>query len=317
MKILINNQIDSNVWNSYVKNNTFYRFEWLDIIQNTYNLEPYYLILNDGDKFALLPAFKVKNKLISLPYTYIVGFLSNSEELLNKLKEYINKNSLIVQYKYLSNTIKDTSTVTAIIYADSSDLFWKKISSNMRNQIRKSQQYKLVLKKEESVNNFYDIYSKKMHTLGTPIHSKHFFKNILKSIKNSYVFTVLYEEKAVASMFCIITNDITTNQKALNITWAATDSSYDKYYTNYFLYYEVIKKFIDEGISSIDLGTCKVDSSQYKFKNKWKPTFYSIEQYNGKDYKNNKKMILISNLWKKLPLSVANYLGPKLRKYLV
>lgn len=318
MKILINDQIDPTVWNDIVKNNIYHRFEWLKIIKDVYGLEPFYIMVYEDKRFALLPSFKIKNKLVSMPFLYIVGYLSNCDDLLTELQSFIKSKSLEVQYKYITQETKESSTLTAIININEKELFWKSLSSNMRNQIRKSQKNKFKVKRESSVDNFYDIYSKKMHILGTPVHSKDFFKKIIDSFTDAYIFTVFLDELPLGSLFCMSTNDfIDRNKKTLCLMSAATKSEYDRYYPNYFLYFEVINLFIEKGVNSIDLGTCKIDSPQYLFKKKWRPEFYTVAQKNGKqDYKDNKKLVIMSQIWKKMPFPVANYLGPKFRKYL-
>jgi len=158
MEILINDKIEKNLWNKFSGANTFHKFEWIEIINSSYKLEPYYIIAYQNEDFALLPAFKIRNNLISMPYLNMVGFLSNSEYMLKTLKEFIKSRSLKVYYKYATPNIHDNSTVTAMLKVDNIDSLWKNLSSKMRNQIRKSLKNNLKIRKENDINNFYDYY---------------------------------------------------------------------------------------------------------------------------------------------------------------
>ena len=88
-------------------------------------------------------------------------------------------------------------------------------------------------------------------------------------------------------------------------------------YANYFAYLSVIRDAAGRGIDRIDLGTSLYGSSQYTFKRKWRPAFFSIRQVGGGGpYKESKVLRMASRLWRHTPLWFANAAGPHLRKYL-
>jgi serine/alanine adding enzyme len=106
----------------------------------------------------------------------------------------------------------------------------------------------------------------------------------------------------------------------LYVPSAAAYVSALKYCPNHALYWEVIKKACEEGRRYFDFGRSKIDSNTFKFKKQWVPTPTSLywqyhlghlEKLPSIDPSNPKYKLFIS-LWRRLPLSVANYFGPKL-----
>ncbi len=51
--ILLNNHIDPTRWNELSNNQIFFRYELLYVIQNTYHLEPCFVLCSLGDNFMI------------------------------------------------------------------------------------------------------------------------------------------------------------------------------------------------------------------------------------------------------------------------
>ena len=70
----------------------------------------------------------------------------------------------------------------------------------------------------------------------------------------------------------------------------------------------------EKNLKFFDLGRSTYNETTYHFKKKFRPKFYKI---NSKiNYSSSNKLQIASNIWCKLPLCVANFIGPKVRKYL-
>jgi lipid II:glycine glycyltransferase (peptidoglycan interpeptide bridge formation enzyme) len=108
----------------------------------------------------------------------------------------------------------------------------------------------------------------------------------------------------------------------LYVPSAAAYRSALKYCPNHGLYWEVIRKGCEEEYSYLDFGRSKIDSNTYKFKKQWVPDPTQLKwQYHLARAKEipainpaSPKYRLFINIWKKLPLSAANYLGPRIIK---
>lgn len=309
MKILLNTQIENDQWNRTINNSALLRFEWSRIIQETYALEPYFALTQEGDLFAVIGAFKTSKGYISLPFLSYSGFYTNNEDTLKSLKSFLQNNTIEIDARNKIALTENPHYVTSVIEVRSMDGLWKNLSTNMRNQIRKSQTYGFETK---LMNTFsqeaYMLYAKAMHRLGTPVHKKLFFEKILKYIPESIVIGIYDKEKMIGFMLCVFDGE------TLYDLFAATDTEYNQYYANYFLYYEALKLVNEKGLIYFDMGRSTYGSSVHKFKQKWKPTDYSITSLLS--YNKSGSMGLISQLWQKLPFAITLWLGPKLRKYL-
>ncbi len=307
VNIKINNQIDKNIWNSLVNDKIFFRFEWFYIIQDSYQLKPYFILMQKGDNFALIASFKTTKGYISLPFVSYSGYFFNDKEMAKELKKYLIKEGVEIDSRDLLKIEAKEGYVNPIVTINSFEEFWKNISSNTRNQFKKSQKNSFIFEKEENIENFYKLYSLGMRNLGTPAHSKKYFNKLMEYLPYC-IFTIYDNDNAIGSMFCLKDNE------TLAVLYAYTLPSYSKQYANYFLYLNAIKWLSNQGLKYLDMGRSTYNEGTYHFKKKFKPTFYAI---NSKiNYNKNAKLLLASKIWKRLPLSVANLISPKIRKYL-
>jgi len=308
VNILINEQIDLTLWNKFAENKTFFRYEWMFIIKDSYKLEPYFVLFYEDNKFALIASFKTAKGYISLPFVSYSGFLSNDENMLTSLKTYLKDKSIEIDSRDLLDKKNITSGyVDAILKIDDYKGFWKHISTNFRTQLRKSEKMGYTFSTKFDIDRFYDIYSLGMRNLGTPVHKKEYLEQIAKYFSVN-IFTVLKNNKAVGTMFCINDDD------TLSVLYAYVLPMYGKEYANYFQYLNAVKWMTEHNLSYLDMGRSTYGNGTFNFKNKFKPKFYTIRS--KINYSSNDKLQKISKLWSKLPLFIANFIGPKIRKFL-
>ena len=87
---------------------------------------------------------------------------------------------------------------------------------------------------------------------------------------------------------------------------------------NEFLYWNAIKWASSSGARELDLGRCSVDSGTYRFKMQWNPEvrplfwYYWLASGTALPDLNpsNPKYALAIRCWKRMPVAVANRLGP-------
>jgi hypothetical protein len=93
-------------------------------------------------------------------------------------------------------------------------------------------------------------------------------------------------------------------------------------YPNYLLYWHAIEKAASAGVARFDLGRSRPASNTYLFKSKWPGTDREVPHcYFGSSAvptlnRVREKTTLLQRTWKHLPLTLANWLGPKLRDQL-
>jgi hypothetical protein len=151
MNIFINDKIDSNLWNKFINNKIFFRYEWLYIIQNTYKLEPYFILCYQDEKFALIASFKTSKGYISLPFVSYSGFCSNDEYILKQLDN--NENITIVE------TSEETALYTKATLSNDNievKIFEKIIEEKQKNYKSMSINYRLERLPYETRKDLFD-----------------------------------------------------------------------------------------------------------------------------------------------------------------
>ncbi|MFA5792095.1 MAG: GNAT family N-acetyltransferase [Candidatus Paceibacterota bacterium] len=334
------NDENSNLWNNFILNHDdasySHLYEWKKILEESYSLNTKCLgVLNNNDLVAVLPVSVIKlpfNSSIgcSLPYLGYTGLLKNEKCLTYQLDDVFQSISKDLKIKSLEvrridHRVKESetgiSTLKLLLPSDSS-ILWENLNSKVRNQIRKAQKSGLTAEwGVEQLDQFYNIYAKNMHDLGTPVHSKKFFNKIIFYLKEKVdILCIRKDNKVIASMFLI------KFRECLSDPWASSNKEYLSYCPNMLLYWEALKYGCENGFTEFDFGRSHIDAGTYKFKTQWgaKPIpliydLYSID--NGKrestisTYR-GKKAALFSYLWKHIPFKITLWLGPKLRKYI-
>jgi FemAB-related protein (PEP-CTERM system-associated) len=171
----------------------------------------------------------------------------------------------------------------------------------------------------EHLDAFYAVFSRCMRDLGTPVYAKGFFSKILEIFpKEARICVVLLGDVPVAAGF------LYGYRSLLEIPWAASDKRFNKLAPNMLLYGTVLEYACQQGFQVFDFGRSTPDSGTYRFKAQWgaqpKQLYWYYWMENGRPLPQlnpqNPKYALAIRLWQKLPLAVANVLGPHIVKYL-
>ena len=93
---------------------------------------------------------------------------------------------------------------------------------------------------------------------------------------------------------------------------------------NDFMYWELMRRSVDEGLRVFDFGRSKNDTGAYKFKKNWgfnpKPLYYEYYLVKSDQVPEvnpmNPKYQMFIKAWKKLPVCISNRVGPILAKSL-
>ena len=327
---------DEREWDEFVKksnDSTFYhQIGWKNVVGKTYRHKPIYLMAKEDDELrGILPLFLMKskffgNKLVSVPFAPYGGICSYDNLTLNLLFDEAKtiRNELGVEYlefrnckKYeVGSTNKSYFTLVLDLNSDSNFL-WNSLRKSMRRYIRKARDnnFEFTIKSND-LKNFYNLYSKNMRDLGTPAHSYNFFENILREFpENTKIAMIRYEDNFIASLFLL------NFKKTVIYGWGASDKRYLTMYPNYLLFWESIKHSCENGYIRFDLGRSMINEGTFLFKKGWgaKPKQLYYQYYLKGNHivdssKSNPKRQMFAKLWKKLPVSIANALGSKLRK---
>jgi FemAB-related protein (PEP-CTERM system-associated) len=331
---------DENEWDTFVRETDdttfFHLIGWKNVIEKTYKRKSYYLIAREnGEIKGILPLFLMKsalfgNKLISVPFCDYGGVCANDEQTKTLLIEEAKKITKEKGADYLELRqlhgnccelkTKDIYFTLILDLKQDSDFLWINFNKKVRNAIRKAIKSNLkVTMGREYINEFYDIFSKNMRDLGTPVHSINFFKNILREFPNkTNILITRYEEKAIGAMYLLQFKD------TIYAPWVSSDRQCFHFNPNNMLYWEAIKYGCEKGFKYLDFGRSKWNSGTFRFKEPWgaipKQLHYlyylnSLDNMPNLD-PSNPKYRTLTKVWKRLPVSIATKMGPKIRRHI-
>jgi len=190
----------------------------------------------------------------------------------------------------------------------------------LRSQIRKAEKNGLSFSwgSEKDIDAFYHVFSRNMHELGSPVHSKKWIEQILLNYgDNARMGLVFKENQPVGCGIILFT------KHSVSIPWASTLREYNKLSPNMMLYWNFLKFAADTGKKVFDFGRSTLNEGTYKFKKQWgtEPEqlfWYSVNEtpQTSEEAAMGKNRVRLEQIWQKMPISLVNFIGPKVRKYI-
>lgn len=163
----------------------------------------------------------------------------------------------------------------------------------------------------------YAVYSESVRNLGTPVFPKSLMACVLDAFgDDADILTVLDGDRPVASVLSLYHNGVVMPY------WGGGVWDARKLRANDVMYYALMNHARGRGCTAFDFGRSKVDSGAYAFKKNWgfepDPLTYAVHTADGAEPRdvnpNSSKYRMKIAAWQKLPLPVANLIGPWIAK---
>lgn len=323
-------------WSDYVEKSSHstvaHLIGWKDVIQGTLFHNPTYLMAVEGSKVrGILPLFLIRTwwrsrYYISVPWIDYGGVCADGPDIEQLLISEARRLSDREKVEFMelrsiracdSNLAERSDKVTFLLELDrDSEKLWKNFNFKLRNKIRKSIKAELTTEfgGEELLPSFYDVFSRNMRDLGTPVWGFNFFESILRRLPDHAEIVVVRKDSRVIAGGLVL-----SFKDRLYVPSSSAYREAFRYGPNYALFWAVARKGCEQGYRYLDFGRSSWDSSTFIFKKQWvsTPTQLVWQYYLRKSEKppainpTNPKYRLFIGLWKRLPIPVANYLGPK------
>jgi len=192
------------------------------------------------------------------------------------------------------------------------------IPRKQRAMVRKGIQRGLRSELDVSVDRFFALYTDNVHRHGTPAQSKRYFETLQRVFgKDVELLTVLAPDgRPVSSVLSFYFRDEVLPYYAGDVE-AARDLA-----ANDFKYWELLRRACERGLRIFDFGRSKRGTGAFAFKKNWglEPTplayeycLYRRDRIPEHNPLNPKYRVLMA-LWRRLPIPVANFVGPHLVK---
>lgn len=171
----------------------------------------------------------------------------------------------------------------------------------------------------ELLDDFYTVFASNMRDLGTPVYPGRFFAAILQRFPDYCRLVVIrHNERPAAAGFIVM------YKGQAEIPWAACLADAKPLGFNMKLYWEVLAYVVGEGCHKFDFGRSTVNAGTYKFKAQWGAQ--PVQLYWHRWHRNaaegsapaseSSLKAHASAMWQRLPVGIANVLGPAISPYL-
>lgn len=190
------------------------------------------------------------------------------------------------------------------------------IKRRHRAEVRKSLKNGLTFEtgtSDHDRDRHYRIYATSVRNLGTPVFPRSLFEEVLDSFgDDADIAVVSHEGEAVSSVLTLYFNG-----RAM-VYWGGGTFAARALRSNEFLYYSMMNHARDRGCHTFDFGRSKIGTGPYHWKKNWgfssEPLTYAGKTADGAEPRdmnpNSPKYRMQVALWRRLPLPVANRLGP-------
>lgn len=199
-----------------------------------------------------------------------------------------------------------------------SDELWTRLTSKLRNTIRRPQRDGLEVRfGPDELDSFYAVFARNMRDLGTPVLPKAFFRGIVTEFGSRVTIAATYREgEPVAAGLGFHFGD------EFEITWASSLREMNRYAGNMLLYWRLMEDAIARGARTFNFGRCTPGGGTHQFKRNWTgsrdvPLTWAVWSPNGKRATPSPdagRYGAAVAAWQRLPLPVANRLGPLLSR---
>ncbi len=159
----------------------------------------------------------------------------------------------------------------------------------------------------------YAIYAESVRNLGTPVFPRALFEAVMDAFgEDADILTVLHEGRAVASVLSLY------HCGAVMPYWGGGVHAARGLRANDVMYYALMCHARVRGCTSFDFGRSKTDTGAYHFKRNWgftpQPLSYAVWSADGAPPRDvnplSPRYKAKIALWQKLPLGIANRVGP-------
>ena len=325
---------DPQPWTAYVSTRQgavgYHDWRWRDVFKNAFGYDSIYFAARRHDRMVgvlptvLLDSWLFGRALISLPFVNYGGVLADDAAAERALldaavaaaREHRCKH---VELRHVGRHFDDLPCkqhkVTMLLPLQPAPALWDGLDKKVRNQVRKAQKSGLTCQDGglELLDGFYAVFARNMRDLGTPVYSRNFFAQILKAFPERTRIHVVSQGATPAAAGLTFQTGST-----VEIPWASSVRDFNALCANPLLYWSMLEGAAGRGCATFDFGRSTPNEGTYKFKAQWGaepvPLCWEYGLLAGGELPNtsptNPKFELAVSMWKKLPLPVANRLGP-------
>ena len=326
-------------WDAYVLKHPdatfFHRAAWQRVIEAAFGHRTYFLYAEQhGAIVGVLPLVQIKSRLFghslsSLPFCAYGGIVADHQAIFAQLDQAAQ--SLAVQLKvgaleYRNLHAQHSGWPAKDLYVTFKKAIEPEIEANMnaiprkqRAMVRKGIKAGLAGEIDRDTERFFQAYSASVHRLGTPVFSRRYFRLLKEAFGDDCeVLTITLEGKVISSVLTFYFRDEVLPYYGGGVDAARAVAGND------FMYWDLMRRACERGLKVFDFGRSKCGTGSYDFKKNWgfeaAPLHYEYFLVQDREIPEinplNPKYSLFIKAWKRMPLAMANMIGPHIVKNL-
>jgi serine/alanine adding enzyme len=328
-------------WDAYVESRPqatgYHRWAWRHVFEEAFGHETVYLAARDEGGFrGVLPLVKFRSLLfgrllVSLPFVNYGGVVADDEPAARALLEAALAEARAhrakhVELRHMARwfpelAVKQHKVQMRLALAATHEAAWKALDNKVRNQVRKAEKSGLTREAGglELVDDFYAVFAQNMRDLGTPVYTRRLFEAVLRHFPaDASLHIVRLGSVPVAGGVLVGYRTVVEN------IWASSLREHRALCPNMLLYWGMFQHAIDNGREVFDFGRSTPDEGTYKFKVQWgarpEPVSWEYWLADGATLPDhspeNSRFAAAVRAWTRLPLWVANTLGPPIVRHI-
>ena len=308
----------------------FHRAAWRDVIADSFGHRTHYLYAErDGEVTGVLPLTEIRSLLfghglIGNAFS-VCGAPAAADEaaraaLVLQARELLEScGANYIEFRAPAKPRPDWQTRSGLyagfegpLPADE-DANLKQIPRKQRAVVRKAIDSRLTWRVDDDVDTLHHLYAVSVRNLGTPVFPKRYFANLVRRFApDCDILTVESDGQPMASVLNFYFKD------RVMPFYTGSLPAARKLGANDLMYWRLMRHASTRGCTAFDFGRSKVGTGPYEFKKNWgfapQPIVHQFWTKAGVAMPNinplNPKYRLMIAAWKRLPLSVANQIGP-------
>lgn len=308
----------------------FHRAAWQKVIREVFRHPTYFLYAEHaGEIVGVLPLAHVKsrlfgNALIALPFAVYGGVAATDTDAasaLEKEAQALAQRLGVDHLEFRNLEPRHDDWPKQDLYVTFRKEILPEVEANMlaiprkqRAMVRKGIKNGLVSTVDRSSDRFFSLFADNVHRHGTPALPKRYFDTLLEVFADDCeILTVTGPDgRLLSSVLSFYFRDEVLPY------YAGDDESARNLAANDFKYWELMRRSCERGIKIFDYGRSKVGTGPYAFKKNWgfepKPLSYEYCLYKRESIPQNNpsnaKYKLFIAAWRRMPIGLANWLGP-------
>ncbi len=288
----------------------------------------------DGDLEGVLPLVRVRSRLfgdylISVPFLNYGGPIGTEvacralARTALRLAEEIGSDLLELRTRHelaLPLALNPRKVLVLLPLPEEPETLWNEgFKSKFRTKLRRAEKEGIEVRfGTHLVRDFYEVFSRNMRDLGTPVLPEAFFHKLPEVFGDRVLFSCAYlEDRPIAAGCGFVHHD------EFEITWSSSLREHNRLNPNMLMYWRIMERVIGIGVRTFNFGRSTPGAGTHEFKLSWGGESHPLPWmvHSPGDVAKppspqDRGFSLATKVWQRLPVSLTRVIGPRISPYI-